>query len=78
MDLPRLLYFSHMTIVNQLRQRTSFVTSTEVLNILGTSRKTLCIWVTKGIIRAYRLGNAYAFDPVELADWIEARSTKVR
>ncbi|MGB0123221.1 MAG: helix-turn-helix domain-containing protein [Silvibacterium sp.] len=60
-------------ISKQLRQRTSFVSSTEALGIIGTSRKTLCSWVRQGTIGAYKFGNAYFFDPAELADWIDAR-----
>lgn len=63
------------SIIEQLRQRTSFLSSTEVLKIMPITRKTLCAWVRKGVISAYKLDNAYSFDPVELADWIEARRT---
>lgn len=63
----------NLTIIEQLKQRASFVSSTEALGIIGTTRKTLCAWVRKGTINAYRIGNAYVFDPVELAGWIEAR-----
>ena len=63
----------HVTITTQLRQRTSFVSSTEALGIIPTTRKTLCAWVRKGTINAYKFGNGYFFDPVELADWVDAR-----
>lgn len=61
------------SIIERLRQRTGFISSTEALGILGTTRKTLCAWVRRGTIHAYRIGSAYAFDPAELAEWIEAR-----
>lgn len=61
------------TIIEQLKQRTSFVSSTEALGIIGTTRKTLCAWVRRGTISAFRVGNAYVFDPIELARWLAAR-----
>lgn len=64
---------AHSSIAAQLRQRTTYVSTTEALAILGTTRKTLCAWVRNGTISAYKFGNGYSFDPIELADWIDAR-----
>jgi hypothetical protein len=60
------------TIVEQLKRRTGNISSTEVIGILGVSRKTLCKWALDGTIKAYRFGKDNYFDPVELAVWIEA------
>jgi len=46
--------------------------------ILNRSRNLLCAMVREGRIPAYRDGNCYLFDPLELADWLEARRTQRR
>lgn len=61
-------------IVSRLRERKAFLGTREVTALLNVDRKCLGEWVRKGSIRAYRIGRKYIFDPVELADWIEARS----
>jgi excisionase family DNA binding protein len=61
------------SLVAQLKLRTSLVTSTEVMEILGVSRNTLCAWVTTRKIPALRIGKDNKFDPVALAHWIEER-----
>jgi excisionase family DNA binding protein len=61
-------------IVPRLRERKTFLGTREVTALLGVDRKWLGERVRKGYIRAYRVGQKYVFDPVELADWIEARS----
>lgn len=60
------------SIVSQLKLHTSYLSSTEVMGILGYSRKTLCAWVRAGGIPAVRIGRDNKFDPWELALWIEA------
>ena len=61
-------------IVSRLRERKTFLGTREVTALLDVDRKCLGEWVRKGSIRAYRIGQKNIFDPVELADWIEARS----
>ncbi|WP_263377068.1 helix-turn-helix domain-containing protein [Granulicella aggregans] len=67
-----------MSLSEELRARQSFLTSVEVMNLLQTTRGTLCEWVRSGRVPAIRSGNAYLFDPRDLADWIEARTTNHR
>lgn len=59
------------SVVGHLREKTGFLGTTDVMAILGVSRKHLCKWVRQGRIHAYRFGQANAFDPLELAAWIE-------
>ena len=61
-------------LISRLRERKTFLGTREVTALLNVDRKCLGEWVRKGSIRAYRIGQKYVFDPVELADWIEARS----
>jgi len=61
-------------IVRRLRERKTFLGTREVTALLNIDRRCLGEWVRKGYIRAYRIGQKNIFDPVELADWIEARS----
>jgi excisionase family DNA binding protein len=63
------------TIVDQLRQRTTYVRATEVMAILGVTRNTLCDWINAGTLPAFRLGKNNVLDPTELADFLEARKT---
>jgi excisionase family DNA binding protein len=60
------------TLLNQLGQRKTYLTSAEVTILLGKSRNALCRWVRIGIIPAFQSGKDYRFDPVALAGWIEA------
>jgi excisionase family DNA binding protein len=51
------------------------MTTTEVIDLLRTTRHTLCAWARTGKIPAVRTpGNGYLFDPVALATWMEERS----
>jgi hypothetical protein len=61
-------------IVSRLRDRKTFLGTREVTALLHIDRRCLGEWVRKGYIRAFRIGQKNIFDPVELADWIEARS----
>lgn len=61
-------------IVPRLREQKAFLGTREVTTLLDVDRKWLGEQVRKGYIRAYRIGQKYVFDPVELADWIDARS----
>jgi excisionase family DNA binding protein len=63
------------SLVSQLKLRTSLISSTEVMEILGVSRNTLCAWVSTQKIPALRIGKDNKFDPLVLAHWIEERQT---
>jgi predicted DNA-binding transcriptional regulator AlpA len=65
------------TIVDQLKQRTTYVRSTEVMSILGITRNTLCDWINAGTLPAFRLGKNNVCDPAELAAFLETRRTGV-
>ena len=65
------------TIVDQLRQRTTYVRATEVMAILGITRNTLCDWINAGTLPAFRLGKNNVCDPAELAAFLETRRTGV-
>jgi predicted DNA-binding transcriptional regulator AlpA len=65
------------TIVEQLRQRTTYVRATEVMSILGVTRNTLCDWINSGALPAFRLGKNNMCDPAELAAFLETRRTGV-
>jgi excisionase family DNA binding protein len=65
---------SNNTLIDQLKSRKSFLSTTEARQLLGSiTRQTLCAWVNSGTIPAIRIGNANMFDPVELARWLEER-----
>jgi hypothetical protein len=66
---------SGLTIIEKLRRRKSYVGATEVMSIVGKSRKTLCSWIKNGTFPNTRLGKDNACDPALLANWLEARST---
>jgi excisionase family DNA binding protein len=61
------------TIIDALRTRKGYVSSTETMAILGVTRQTLCRWVSEGRISAVKIGISYKFDPAYLAEWLEAR-----
>jgi len=64
------------TIIEQLRRRKGYIRTTEVMAILGdVSRQSLTRWVGEGRIPAVNFGNGFKFDPVTLADFLEARTT---
>ncbi len=64
-----------MDLTEQLRERTSFLTTKEVMELLQLQRNTLCDWVRTGRIPAIRSGNGYLYDPHHLADWLAERTT---
>jgi excisionase family DNA binding protein len=61
------------TIIQQLSVRKTYVSSTEVIDILRISRQTFCDWVRAGRLPAIRSGNRYLVDPSVLASWLRAR-----
>lgn len=65
-----------MNLIDNLRQRKSFLTTKEVMELLQLRRNTVCDWAQAGRIPAVRTASGYRFDPGVLADWLAARSTK--
>jgi predicted DNA-binding transcriptional regulator AlpA len=65
------------TIIEQLRQRTTYVRASEVMSILGITRNTLCDWINAGTLPAFRLGKNNMCDPAELAAFLETRRTGI-
>jgi excisionase family DNA binding protein len=61
------------TIIDQLHQRKTYLTSTEVMAIIGVTRQTLCDWVRRGVISAIRIGKDNKFDTAVLASWLATR-----
>ena len=61
-----------VTILTQLRSRTTYMSGKEVMTLIGVSRNTLCQWVRTGLIPALKIGKDYRYDPATLATWIEA------
>ena len=66
-----------MDLIQELRQRKTYLSTVEVMSLLHLSRGTLCEWVRGGQISAIRKGNAYLFDPRRLADWLTERATSI-
>jgi excisionase family DNA binding protein len=67
-----------MELIDGLRQRKTYLSTVEVMNLIHVTRNTLCEWVRTGHITAVRRGNRYLFDPCMLADWLEQRTTSRR
>ena len=61
------------TIIEQLAARKTYVSSTEAIEIIGTTRQTFCLWVREGKLKALLVGNTYKVDPVYLSNWLKAR-----
>ena len=64
-----------MDLIGRLRERSSFLTTKEVMELLQLRRNTLCKWVRTGQLPAVRSGNSYLYDPARLADWLLERAT---
>jgi excisionase family DNA binding protein len=64
---------SSYTIIDQLRHRKTYLTGTEVMQILRWTRQTLCRYVKEGRIPALRIGKDNRFDPGVLAAFLEQR-----
>ena len=64
-----------MNLIDNLRQRKSFLTTKDVMELLQLRRNTVCDWVQAGRIPAVRTASGYRFDPSVLADWLVVRST---
>ena len=63
-----------LSLIDQLRTRRSYLRTTEVMELLGVTRATLCGWVRDGIIGAVRIGKENKFDPSVVAQWLTDRS----
>jgi excisionase family DNA binding protein len=66
---------AQLTIIDQLKQRRTFMRTTEVMELLDVTRGTLCQWVRKGAIAAVRIGKDNKFDPAEVVRYLTARTT---
>ena len=62
-----------MTLIDDLRRRTAYLSTKEVLQIIPVERKALCRYVRAGKLPALRVGGGYLFDPRQLADYLAAR-----
>jgi excisionase family DNA binding protein len=62
-----------MNTIEDLRKQKGLAGVPEVCQVLGVSRNTVFAWIKAGRLKAYRVGNAYRVDRVDLARWLEAR-----
>jgi predicted site-specific integrase-resolvase len=63
------------TIFDQLRQRKTFLTSSEVMAILRINRAPLCRYCRQGLIPHLRMPDlSYRFDPLALEGWLRQRT----
>jgi excisionase family DNA binding protein len=62
-----------MTLIEQLRKRTSYLNLQETAEILGIHDMTLRKWAKNRKIQALRIGDEIKFDPNIVADWLAAR-----
>jgi excisionase family DNA binding protein len=61
-------------VFEYLRGRVTLLITTEVMNLLGVSKNTLCKWVRECGLPAFRMpDHSYRFDPVQLLQWLENR-----
>jgi excisionase family DNA binding protein len=63
------------TIIGQLKQRRTYMRTTEVMELFGVTRATLCGWVRSGTIAAVRIGKENKFDPAEVVRYLTAHAT---
>ena len=64
-----------MTLLEQLKNKTAFLTVAETSTLLRTHPVTIRDWIRAGTLPAARFGSKWAVDPGELAAWITARRT---
>ena len=64
-----------MDLAAELKTRATFLSTAEVMALLGKTRNTICEWARRGKIPAVRVANAYIFDPRLIADWLCQRQT---
>ena len=63
-----------MSIIDQLRSRTSLLTVEETAEILNIHKLTAYRWIDNGKIPSIRVGTAVRVDPAALADHLEANT----
>ena len=61
------------TIINELKNRKTFIKTKELISILDLTKNTLCKYVREGKIAAVRIGNGNGFDPMAVVAYLEAR-----
>jgi hypothetical protein len=63
------------TIIDQLRQRKTYLNTNEVMAVLRINRATLCRYCRASLIPHVRMPDlSYRFDPVALQDWLSQRT----
>jgi excisionase family DNA binding protein len=62
-----------LTLIDQLRKRTSYLTLQETADLLGIHAMTLRKWAKARKIQGLRIGDEIKFDPYVVADWLAAR-----
>ena len=63
-----------LTLIDQLRKRTSYLPLQEAADILGVHAMTVRKWVKARKLQGHRIGDEIKIDPSVLADWLCARS----
>jgi len=66
------------TIASCLRGRRKALTVAELAETLSVSTKSIYKLAKSGRIPYFRIGGSIRFDPVTIANWLEARSIRVR
>ncbi len=67
-----------LELIEELKQMKRYLSTREVMKLIGVRRTTLCAWVRAGTISAIRVGNGYLFDPHILAEWLAEREAGSR
>jgi excisionase family DNA binding protein len=49
------------------------ITVKELSEILSLTEETICDWIAKKRLPAFRVGRAWRFEPREILDWWQAR-----
>lgn len=62
-----------ISVIEQLRTRTTAMKVREVADLLNLDSDTVCRYADEGKIPAFKVGSRWRFDPEALAFWIEAQ-----
>jgi len=62
-----------LTLIDQLRKRTGYLTLQETADLLGIHEMTLRKWAKDRKIQALRIGDQIKFDPNTVAEWLAGR-----
>lgn len=62
-----------VSLIADLRNRSTALTSAEVCELINLHPVTLRDWTRAGRIPAYRIGREYRYDPTAIADWLQER-----